>query len=127
MSCKEERLKQLGEKLKSLRKERKVSLVEVGKAVNLSHNFLSEIERGKKEPSSNTLRLLSSYFNIDEDELFEIINKIPLRAMELVEDHPELQRLLSQVKKKYGDDSNKINSVSEKIIAMYQEFLDEED
>ncbi|PEN61585.1 helix-turn-helix domain-containing protein [Bacillus wiedmannii] len=127
MSCKEEKLKQLGEKLKSLRKEKEVSLVEVGRSVDLSHNFLSEIERGKKEPSNNTLRLLSKYFDIDEDELFEIIDKVPLRAMELVEEHPELQKLLSQVKKKYGEDSNKINSVSQKIITMYQEFLDEED
>ncbi|PHE70535.1 helix-turn-helix domain-containing protein [Bacillus wiedmannii] len=127
MDAKEEKLKQLGERIKELRKEKKVSLSEVGKTVNLSHNFLSEVERGKKEPSYNTLRILSCYFGIDEDELFEIIDKVPLRAMELVEEHPELQKLLSQVKKKYGNDSNKISSVSEKIIKMYQEFLDEEE
>ncbi|MEK5205197.1 helix-turn-helix domain-containing protein [Bacillus sp. FSL R10-2789] len=127
MDAKEEKLKQLGERIRELRKEKKVSLSEVGKTVNLSHNFLSEVERGKKEPSYNTLRTLSCYFGIDEDELFEIIDKVPLRAMELVEEHPELQKLLSQVKKKYGNDSNKISSVSEKIIKMYQEFLDEEE
>lgn len=122
---KEYYLSLLGGKLKALRKVRDLSLQEVGKGTNLSHNFLSEIERGKKEPSMETLRSLAKFYRIDEDELFMIIRKVPLRAQELIEEDIELQKLLSEAQKKFGNNPEKLEIIKEKIIKIYKDILED--
>jgi len=51
-----------GEKLKKLRNERNESVHTVGKAVDISGNYLSEIERGLKEHSDNVLEKVANYY-----------------------------------------------------------------
>jgi len=126
MDVRDTQLLQLGEKLKGLRKEKGLSLTEVGKAVDLSHNFLSEVERGKKQPSLEKIRLLANLYGIDEDELFSIVNQLPLRVQELVESDPHLQKILSDAQRKFKKDPQKLETITKKIIRIYQEFLDEE-
>lgn len=127
MKYEEQDLSSLGARIKTLRKEKGVSLSAVGKAIGISHNFLSEVENGKKEPSSDTLRAIAKYFEIDEDELFNAGGKVPLRTMEFVNKDPGLQKLLSEVQRKYGDDPNKMDELRVKISKMYQDFLNEEE
>lgn len=127
MNEKEERLNGFGSKVKELRKEKGYSLAEVGKAIGISHNFLSEVERGKKEPSDSTVRALANFFEVDEDELFSKLDKVPMRTLELVKQIPELQKLLSEVKRKFGDNEIKLDIATKRIVKLYQEFLEEEE
>lgn len=115
----------LGEKLKALRKVRELSLQEVGRGVGISHNFLSEIENGKKEPSKETLRELAKFFKVDEDEFFRILKKVPLRAQEYIEENEELQKLLSEAQKKFGKDPEKLDIIKSKITQIYKDILDD--
>ncbi|MGG1916098.1 helix-turn-helix transcriptional regulator [Priestia megaterium] len=126
MECRESQLIELGKKLKDLRKQKGLSLTEVGKAVDLSHNFLSEVERGKKQPSLEKIRLLANLYEINEDELFGIIDQIPLRAQELIENDKHLQDILSEAQRKFRKDPEKLETITKKIIKIYQDFLDEE-
>lgn len=123
---KEEKLKEFGVFLRHLRMKKGASLSEVGEAAGMSHNFLSELERGKKEPSDETLRALAKFYNIDEDELFKILERVYLRTKEYIVQDPELQKILSELQKKYKDEPDKIRSVKDKILRLYTELLEED-
>jgi transcriptional regulator with XRE-family HTH domain len=59
----------LGTQLRQLRKERKETLVTVSGAIGRSVSFLSEVERGKTNPSLETLRRLAAYYQVTLDDL----------------------------------------------------------
>lgn len=55
--------------LREVRKQRKLSQMELAKKVNVSTPFISEIEKGKKQPSLKTLQKLAAALNCTIDEL----------------------------------------------------------
>lgn len=60
----------IGEKLKNIRKNiAKCTLLEVAQATGLSVSFLSDIERGRTNPSLDTLTKLSGFYNIPVADL----------------------------------------------------------
>lgn len=90
---------ELGQYLLSLRSERNVSLAKIGAVLEVSANYLSEIERGRKTPSDSLIRGLANYFQIDEDILYKKLGRVPLGAMEELHESEELQSVLSEIKK----------------------------
>ncbi len=60
-----------GERIRFLRKELKLSQKEFATKIGISQNFLSEIEKGKKQPSEKVLRLISHTFNVSYEWLKE--------------------------------------------------------
>lgn len=56
-------------RLKELRKQKGLTLVELGKEVNLANNTLSQYERGIREPNISMLIKLADYFNVSVDYL----------------------------------------------------------
>ena len=60
----------LGSNLRKLRGRREWSQMELAEKAEISMNFLSEIERGNKWPSSETLQNLADSLGIDVYELF---------------------------------------------------------
>ena len=54
----------LGEKIKKLRKENKLTLKLLGEKVGLSTSFLSEIEKGKTNPSLKKLISIADELNV---------------------------------------------------------------
>ncbi|MDQ5886162.1 MAG: family transcriptional regulator [Patescibacteria group bacterium] len=62
----------LGNKLKSVRVERKRSLSEVSGAVEIDDKVLEQIERGEQRPAEEILALLISYFELKEEEATSI-------------------------------------------------------
>jgi DNA-binding transcriptional regulator YiaG len=61
----------LGERLKELRKESKLTLAELACNTHLSTSFLSEVERGLTNPSYYTLQTLAKYYCIDIGSLLK--------------------------------------------------------
>lgn len=57
----------VGERIKEIRKEHKLTLDQLGEIAGVSKQFLSLVENGKKEPGRDTLRSICDYFNIDMD------------------------------------------------------------
>ncbi|MGV9615683.1 helix-turn-helix domain-containing protein [Nocardia xishanensis] len=49
----------LGERLRSLRREQRETLVETAGRAGISPQYLSEVERGRKEPSSEMIAALA--------------------------------------------------------------------
>lgn len=69
-------------KLREIRKEKGLTLNEVGKQVGLKNNTLSQYETGKREPKLETWKKLAKFFNvsvpylqgIDVDDIIEQVN-----------------------------------------------------
>jgi transcriptional regulator with XRE-family HTH domain len=68
---------QLGRSIRSLREERRLSLRELARRVNVSPSFVSQIELGKANPSVGTLYSLLSVLGTTLDEL---IGEQPARS-----------------------------------------------
>lgn len=56
-------------RLKELRKQKGLTLVELGKEVNLANNTLSQYERGIREPNISMLIKLADFFNVSVNYL----------------------------------------------------------
>lgn len=57
--------KNLGLRLKSYRKEKNLTLQQLGKIIKISHGSLSSLENQKSAPSAETLQNLCLYTDID--------------------------------------------------------------
>lgn len=62
---------QLGETLRRLRKNQKLTLVKVSEATGLSVSFLSDLEREKARPSQESLEKLAEFYGVDISQLVE--------------------------------------------------------
>ncbi len=60
-----------GEKIRAFREQRGYTLLELSRRANLSLSYLSEIERGAKKPSLQTLAKIARVFNVDKAQLVE--------------------------------------------------------
>lgn len=61
-----------GERVRTLRKERGLTLVDLATRAKLSYSYLSEIERGFKRPSLTTLSKLAGALDLPRAELVEV-------------------------------------------------------
>ncbi len=60
-----------GSYLRQLRKSRRFTLVQLSREIGCTASFLSQIERGQKEPSLTTLRKLSEVMNVSMSSFFQ--------------------------------------------------------
>jgi transcriptional regulator with XRE-family HTH domain len=61
----------LGTELRRLRKQRQLTLAEVGEASGLSVSFLSDIERGRTRPSLDTLEKLAYVYQVSINDILK--------------------------------------------------------
>lgn len=59
----------LGERIKMLRTQKDMSQADLAKKLEVSYQFVSLLESGKKGPSHETLLKLASFFNVTTDFL----------------------------------------------------------
>lgn len=59
----------IGDKLRNIRKNKGLTLKDVGEATGLSYSGLAEIERGERSCNSETLKLLAEFYGISSDYL----------------------------------------------------------
>ncbi|PYG86527.1 transcriptional regulator with XRE-family HTH domain [Ruminiclostridium sufflavum DSM 19573] len=64
----------LSERIKTLRKAKKQSQNEVGKALGKSRETISKYELGEREPDPGVIVLLSKYFDVSSDYMLGITN-----------------------------------------------------
>ncbi len=61
-------------KLKELRKQKKLTQLQLGLALNISQNTISRYETGAHEADYNTLIRFADYFHVSVDYLLERTN-----------------------------------------------------
>ncbi|MDR2481294.1 MAG: helix-turn-helix domain-containing protein [Spirochaetaceae bacterium] len=95
-----------GDNLRRIRLEAKISQLKLGMKIGLTHNFINDIERGKKGASFETIAKLSTALEVEPYRFF-----IPKRARyeEDFTAYPEhVEALLTAVegfKKHYGQEN----------------------
>lgn len=66
----------LGDKIRALRKEKGISLEDMGHHLGLSLSYLSEVERGRRVPSLESLHHICRFFNIPVSLLVTSSSKV---------------------------------------------------
>lgn len=59
----------IGERIKSLRKQNKLTQVELAKKSNISRSYLADIENDRYNPSLETLKALSNSLNVNLSDI----------------------------------------------------------
>lgn len=67
---KEDMQKIIGHAIKEKRQEKKLTQKNVSKIINISRNYIADIENGRYMPSVNTLIKLAKLLNINLNALF---------------------------------------------------------
>lgn len=62
---KEDKQRVIGETIKDARSIKNLTQIKVSKDINISRNYLSDVENGRYMPSVETLFDLAKYLNID--------------------------------------------------------------
>ena len=99
----------IGEKIKQLRKERKMTLVQVA-GDKLSKGMLSLIENGKAQPSMESLQHIAKQLGIDVSELMQTGEVNEIREL-----YKQAEQLRLAINNEY---------VKEKYMLLYQDLLD---
>lgn len=100
-----------GQKIRSLREEKKLPLRKVAEFLDLDQAILSKIERGQRNATKENVVKLSAFFNVKDDELMvqwlseRIVyqtgdDDIALRAIKLAEQHVVYKKHLKLDRKK---------------------------
>jgi 5-methylcytosine-specific restriction protein A len=63
------RVRRFGEKLRTIRTQRKLSLRELAAALGVAYSAISEVETGKKRPGMEFVYAVSAYFGVSADDL----------------------------------------------------------
>lgn len=112
----------LNERLKELRKNSKLTQIEIAKKLNISQPAYGDWERGKFEPSPEKLKKLSEIFNVSTDYLlgksdFKNPNEVDLSDFEI---------LFRKTSKKLSDSEQKeLEEDLKKLLLERQKLIDE--
>ncbi len=91
------------EKLKQLRKDEKLTIVELSKRIGYSKSIISYWENGIKEPTLSAIKTIANYFGVTISELVESdydirdSSKLTREEWKLIEDYRGLGRPLKDV------------------------------
>lgn len=93
-------LQALGMALRRARMLYAVGLRELAREAEVSATYLSKIETGQTKPSERVLRIYSSKFRVDFDELSRLAGRVPGDVEQhLVQTPGALRRLRTQMRK----------------------------
>lgn len=100
-----EQLKRLGERIRTARTERDISLRQFAALVNLSPSYFSKVERGEALAGSDTYELICGKLGLDSKELLGEIGLIDSETQHHFEElyranAKELQGMLREMSKK---------------------------
>lgn len=110
----------LGERIRNLRKEWKLTQEELGKKINVTKVSISGYENGNRSPDTETLQKIADFFNVstdyllcrtdkrnqenDNDELMD--PELNIFFKELKEDSPERREQLMKIWEIIKNDEN---------------------
>ncbi|MGF7184572.1 transcriptional regulator with XRE-family HTH domain [Desulfitispora alkaliphila] len=90
----------VGNKIRKLREERGLTLVELGKKSGISYTHISEIERGNTCPSLKTINKLANnlgypvtYFFTDKSPVAEVASTLEISSATIDSEYPVLEKL----------------------------------
>lgn len=67
----------IGDRIKKIRTQNKLTLQELGDKINYNYSNLSKIERGERKPTTELLEDLAEFFNVKLSYFFGEEQKLP--------------------------------------------------
>ncbi|NBI05795.1 helix-turn-helix domain-containing protein [Senegalia massiliensis] len=118
--------KEFGQYLKSLRKDKKLTIRQVELYANVSNSYLSMIENGKRDiPSPEILQKLSKVYDIDYNTLMKKAGYVDSDTSkyedDLEQEFPEGVQVLRRASKELSPKAKK------KMLKMMELFLEEDE
>lgn len=117
-----EQRKEAGAKLRGLRKATKLSVFKVGRAIGMSGNYISQIERGERPASDAALSALAELYGVDKKEVFGYYVKLPNDEVDMIMQMPELRNLFTEVTSKKGVTDEDRKEMLEEFKAIAQKY-----
>lgn len=124
---KNEQKKIAGAKLRELRKATKLSVFKVGRAINMSGNYISQIERGERPASDAALVAIADLYGVDKKELFALYGKLPNDEIDMIMQMPELRYLFTEVTSKKGVTDEDRKEMLEEFKMIAQKYYNKGD
>lgn len=85
-------IKNFGQRLRTLREESNLTLKEVSQNINIDTSLLAKIERSKRQPTRQQIKIISEFFNISEKELLNEFLSDQI-AYKILDEHADLNVL----------------------------------
>lgn len=111
------------DRIKELRKANNLTQAEFGERIGITFSSVSLLEKGKNNPSEQTIRAICSEFNVNRDWLVDGIGEMrasrPLipELMRVLRTYPALQAALERAVDVMGPEEwDALNKVVEKVI-----------
>jgi len=117
----------VGMELRLLRTKKQASMREVAEFLDVSENFVSLVERNKKIPSDEVIRLIAKYYMLEEGYLFGRFGKIPVEVSEEIRQHEQLHRILYDISTNDKLCEDKKDKLYDDIARLYIDTLKRED
>lgn len=111
-----------GAYLKQIRIENEMSLALLGEKLGVSAAYLSNIEQGVKSMSDHFIRQIADFYVIDENNIFELLNRVPLLAREQLIEATSLQELLVEIKRNKKLTEDKKQRLFDQMYSLYKNF-----
>ena len=89
-------MQQIGNRIRLVRKGQQMSQNELSERVGISSNYLCEIERGRRTPSSQILFYISDALNVSTDYLLKGTDCIAHGGFNLQRTNPQVYQLFEQ-------------------------------
>lgn len=84
-----------GKKLKNLRNSLGYTLSFVAENLDVTTNYLSLIERGKRRPSEIVMYKMSKFYKLNPMEIFSLYGTVPIEQIEKIISCPSLIKIIS--------------------------------
>jgi transcriptional regulator with XRE-family HTH domain len=114
-----------GKYIKKLRLAKGETQEQLGIAIGVKKTHISEIEAGKKKITDQLVVSIAIHFNIDENILFGKLGRIPLTAMEVLGQMPDLQKALTKIHSKRIPNDRKEQAMND-ILMIYERLAEGE-
>ncbi|WP_261378527.1 helix-turn-helix domain-containing protein [Paenibacillus agilis] len=111
-----------GELINQRRNELDLKLKHIAKFCGVSTNFISLVERGLKSPRDEVISKLAEILELDENSLFEMLDKIPPSINSVINEHDGFRELLGELSKKVKDEKLR-NQLYVEVYDVYVDFL----
>ena len=79
----------LGERIKNLREEQRTSIRGLGRAVDVSAQHISNLEKGKVNASPELINKIAEALETDLDELQSLANLVDPEAIDVIQKNPQ--------------------------------------
>ncbi len=116
-----------GDRVKSLRKERKITQGDLAQAIGITQGFISDIERGKTTPGSDILLSLSRYFEVNPNWLLKGEGEMLAKGGSKTQGHidPTLaQEIAKKLKTKYQGKTIELTGEELMAVQMLRDLSD---